>query len=75
MIVAFYFFMRISIVTAQAEFKPVQSPRWALVSSAFPNVNMKHYKSVKLLSSFQYVKPHCENLNPYSRLSGDGSDF
>jgi len=36
---------------------------------------MKHYKSVKLLSNFQYVKSPCENLNPYSRLSGNGYDF
>jgi len=27
MYVAFYFFLRISIMTAQAKFKPVQSPR------------------------------------------------
>jgi len=32
-IVAFNFFKRISIITAQAKFKPVQS-RWALVNSA-----------------------------------------
>jgi len=51
--VAFYFFIRISIMTAEAKFKPVQSPRWALVSSALPNFNMKHWKSAKILSNFQ----------------------
>ena len=54
-------------------FKPVQSPRWALVSSALPNLNRKHYKSVNILSNFQNVKPPCANLSPYSRLSGDCS--
>ena len=39
-----------------SKFKPVQSSRWALVSSALPNLNMKHYKSVKILSNFQNVK-------------------
>jgi len=43
MIVAFYFLIRISIMTAQAKCKPVQSPRWALVSLALPNLHMKHY--------------------------------
>ena len=64
MIVAFYFFIRISIMTAKAKCKPVQSPRWPLVSSALPNLNMKHYKSVKILPNFQNVKSPCENLSP-----------
>jgi len=45
------------------------------VSSALPNLNMKHYKSAKILSNLQYVKTPCANLTPYSRLSGDGSGF
>jgi len=44
-------------MTAQAKFKPVQSPRWALVSSALSNFNMKHYKSVKILPNFQNGEP------------------
>jgi len=36
---------------------------------------MKLYKSVKILSNIQNVKYPCANLNPYARLSGDGSDF
>jgi len=36
--------------------KPVQSPRWALVGSALPNLNVKHYKSVTILSNFHNVK-------------------
>jgi len=55
MVVALYFFMRISM-TVYGKFKPVQSPRWALVSSALPNLNVKHYKSVKILSNFRNVK-------------------
>jgi len=39
------------------KFKPVQSARLALVSSALPNLNMKHCKSVKILSNFQNAKP------------------
>ena len=46
-----------------------------MVSSVLPNLNMKHYKSVKILSNFPNVKSRYENLNPYSRLSGVGSDF
>jgi len=57
MIAAFSFFKRISIMTAWAKFKPVQSPRWTLVSSALPNVNMKQYKSVTILSNFQNQVP------------------
>ena len=60
----FLYTYSISITTAEAKFKPVQSPRWALVSSALPNLNMKHYKSVKILSNFQDVKSPCENLSP-----------
>ena len=45
------------------------------MSSALPNLNMKHYKSVEILSNFQNVKSPCANLNPYARLSGDGSGF
>jgi len=75
MIAAFYFITHISIMTAQAKFKPVQSPRWALVSSALPNLSMKHCKSVKILSNFQNVKPLAQIYIPYLRLSGDGSGF
>jgi len=64
MLVAFYFFICISMMSAYAKFKPVQSPRWALVSSALPNFNMKHDKSVKILSNFQNVKSPCANLKP-----------
>jgi len=64
MIVAFYFCIRISITTAWAKFKPVQSPRLELVTSALTNLNMKHYKSVKILSNFQNVQSPCENLSP-----------
>jgi len=32
--------------------------------SALPNLNMKHYKSVKILSNFQNVKSPCVNFNP-----------
>ena len=46
-----------------SEIKPVQSSLWALVSSAFPNFNMKHYKSVTILSNFQNVKTPCTNSN------------
>jgi len=53
---SFLFFIRISIMTASAKFKPVQSTRWALVSTVLPNLHMKHYKSVKILSNFQNVK-------------------
>jgi len=42
---------------SKTKLKPVQSPGWALVSSALPNLNMKHYKSVKLLSNFQNQVP------------------
>jgi len=49
MIAAFYFFLRTSIMTAYAKSKPVQSPRWALVSSALPNLNIKHYEPAKIL--------------------------
>ena len=28
-----------------------------LVSSALPNLNVKHFKSVKILSNFQNAKP------------------
>jgi len=51
-------------MTAKAKFKPVLSPRWALVSSALPNLNMKHYKSVMILSNFRNFKFPCENLSP-----------
>jgi len=51
-------------MTALAKFKPVQSPRWALVSSALTNLNIKHYNPVKILSNFQNVKSPCANLNP-----------
>jgi len=44
-------------MTAKAKFKLVQSPRWSLVSSALSNLNMKHYKSVKILSNYQYQAP------------------
>jgi len=64
MIVAFYFFVCISIMTAQVKFKTVQSLWWALVSSALRNIYMKHYKSVKILSNIQNVKYPCANLNP-----------
>ena len=63
MIVAFYFFIRISIMTAYAKYKSVQSSQWALVNSALTNLNMKHYKSVKILSIFQNVKSPCANVN------------
>jgi len=58
---SFLFFTRISIMTALAKFKPVQSPRWVLVISALPNFNMKHYKSVKSLSNFQNGEPNSYN--------------
>ena len=32
--------------------------------TALPNLNMKHYELVKILSNFQNVKFHCANLNP-----------
>jgi len=32
-----------------------------LVSSALPNFNMKHYKSVKILSNFQNREPSSYN--------------
>jgi len=38
-----------------------------LVSSALPNLNMKHYKSVKILSNFQNVKSPCATSNPLSK--------
>jgi len=37
--------------------KPVQSLQWVFVSSALPNLIMKHYKSVKILSNFQNQVP------------------
>jgi len=35
-----------------------------LVSSVLPNLNMKQYKSAKILSNFRNVKSPCANLNP-----------
>jgi len=60
----FILFIHISIMTKKSKFKPVQSPLWAFVSSAYPNVNTKHDKWVKILSNFQNLKFPCANLNP-----------
>jgi len=40
-------------MTAEGKFKTAPSPRGALVGSALPNLNIKHYSH---LSNFQNVK-------------------
>jgi len=62
MIVAFHFLTRIAIMTAWGKFKPIPVPREALVGSAPPNWNMKHYK--QLLSKFQNVNSTWANVKP-----------
>jgi len=47
---------------AEAKFKPVQSPRWTLVSSALLNVSMKQEISKDFIN-FR-IKSPCANLNP-----------
>jgi len=63
MIVAYYVLIRISIMTTQGKFKPVLSGG-ALVGLDPPNCNVKHYKSVEILSDFQNVKPIWANAKP-----------
>jgi len=64
MIVAFFLYTNFNNDRISPKFKPVQSPRWALVSSVLPNLNMKQYKLVKILSNFQNFKSPCANLKP-----------
>jgi len=51
-------------MTVYAKFKPVQSPRWALVTSALPNLNIYEALQITKDSSFQNAKFPCANLNP-----------
>jgi len=61
------------VMTAQGNFKPIPSPRWSIGGLSSPNSNMKHYKSIEMLSNFQNVKSPSANVKPPIRLSGDGS--
>jgi len=45
------------------------------MSSALPNLNIKHYKSVEILSNFRMSSLLAQIQTPYSKLSGDGSGF
>jgi len=54
-----------------ASLKQSRRHRGALVDSAPPNLNMKHYKRVEILSHFQNVKSPCVNAcqTPWAKMA------